>query len=118
MSGLLKIVVFIVFIGFLATGLAIKCRVCRGIDNSCDGEEDLGTLQECPNGHTSCSYIFNGKFCTFLCKYSYLPNKRTVRNKRAHGKMMPKKISVHMLFSSAYDMLIKSVHMGNFDPQK
>ena len=23
-----------------------------------------------------------------------------------------------MLFSSAYDMLNKSVHMGNFDPQK
>ena len=50
--------------------------------------------------------------------YSCLPNKRTVRNKRAHGKIMPKKISVHMLFSSAYDMLNKSVHMGNFDAQK
>ena len=67
---------------------------------------------------TEQDYRLNCTFIVYLnVYYSYLPNKRTVRNKRAHGKIMPKKISVHMLFSSAYDMLNKSVHMGNFDPQ-
>ena len=50
------------------SGLALKCQVCSGNLNSCDGEDDNGELQECPYWATSCWYSYTGKCRRQKCK--------------------------------------------------